>query len=186
MNNAKEELAKINEEIESLEARKRAIYADSLNAPADQKVCEDWAAEMLTKENNRLKYPVELCGINWVERSVYKQSGGLFSRKPGAWVAIRPCDENKTYLGVLLGEIALGEIASYDKGSGILSIERWRYNPAIWVPDLSKIVFGAESWWGELKAPEDLRQITDADIKNIWYVQALKALHEQSENMVPK
>ena len=48
------------------------------------------------------------------------------------------------------------------------------HSPAIWVPDLKRLIFGRGSWWRVLKTPEDLRQITDADIDNVWYVQALR------------
>ena len=50
------------------------------------------------------------------------------------------------------------------------------HNPAIWVPDLKKIVFGMESWWGVLRSRTISKQITDADIQNVWYVKALQAL----------
>jgi hypothetical protein len=49
-------------------------------------------------------------------------------------------------------------------------------NPAIYVPALKRLVFGAGSWWGEIKTEDDLKEITDKDINDVWYVQALKAL----------
>jgi len=55
-------------------------------------------------------------------------------------------------------------------------------NPAMWVPDLNRVVMGWESWWGEIKSEEDLRQISDADIENVWYVKAIKALTEKKES----
>jgi hypothetical protein len=47
------------------------------------------------------------------------------------------------------------------------------------VPDLARVVMGWESWWGEIRTPDDLRQITNADVENVWYVKALKTLSEQ-------
>lgn len=52
-----------------------------------------------------------------------------------------------------------------------------RENPAIWVPELEKVVWGDSSWWGPIEKKEDAeRLITDADIQNVWYVKALKRL----------
>lgn len=36
-------------------------------------------------------------------------------------------------------------------------------NPAIFVPELKKIVFGMESWWRILEKPEDLKGIAKED-----------------------
>lgn len=47
-------------------------------------------------------------------------------------------------------------------------------NPAIFVPELGKIIFGMESWWGRIKSEEELKDITDGDIENVWYVKMLK------------
>ena len=52
-------------------------------------------------------------------------------------------------------------------------------NPAIYVFDLQRIIFGAESWWGIIENPEELKDITDDDINNIWYVKALKAMYKE-------
>ena len=43
-------------------------------------------------------------------------------------------------------------------------------NPAIFVPELGKIIFGMESWWGRIKSEEELKDITDGDIENVWHV----------------
>jgi hypothetical protein len=104
--------------------------------------------------------------------------------KETAWVAIRPCgDEHKgrTYLGFLLGDIALSLSARFDRESGVMSISPAMHNPAIWVPDLGRIVFGCESWWGEIKCADGLRQITDAHIDDVWYVRALKDIGAKGE-----
>lgn len=46
----------------------------------------------------------------------------------------------------------------------------------LYVFEDKQIVYGCESWWGEIKSPDHLREITNADIDNVWYVQALKLL----------
>jgi len=54
-------------------------------------------------------------------------------------------------------------------------------NPAIFLPEFNEIVWGIESWWGVIEKEDDLRQITDKDIQNIWYVKALKAVQEKKD-----
>jgi hypothetical protein len=53
-------------------------------------------------------------------------------------------------------------------------------NPVIFIPDIMRVVLGIESWWSVIRKPEDLKQITDADIQNVWYVKALKSMHKDS------
>ena len=91
-----------------------------------------------------------------------------WSCDPGSFVSVRPCGdeyEDKTYLGLYVGEVAIGDTMSL-------------HNPCIWVPDLKQYIFGCESWWGVIDSEDDLRKITDADIENVWYVRALKELSE--------
>ena len=38
------------------------------------------------------------------------------------------------------------------------------------MPELGKIIFGMESWWGRIKSEEELKDITDGDIENVWHV----------------
>jgi hypothetical protein len=104
---------------------------------------------------------------------------GLFRPKPGAWVAIRTCEpsETDTYLGLFLGGVATGFTTAITDDA--MELQFSSHNPAIYVPELNRIVFGYESWWGEIKSPEDMRKITNKDIENIWYVRALKELQEK-------
>ena len=98
----------------------------------------------------------------------------------GALVKVRPCGEeyhNKTYLGFYIGEMPTQIYQSYNPETNILTITKDR-NPAIFIPKLKKIVFGYESWWGEIKSEEDLKDITDDDIANVWYVKLLKRGNE--------
>ncbi len=98
-------------------------------------------------------------------------------RRGATWVAVRPCDAacgGKTYLGWLLGDIALSVSVSFNRGT--LTVGKSMYNPAIFVPDLGRVVFGRGSWWGAIKSPDDLRRISDADIGSVWYVRMMKDL----------
>ncbi len=97
-------------------------------------------------------------------------------RKKTSWVAVKQVgDDDRTYLGVLLGNLAQWVQASRDE-CGVLSLFPCGHNPAMFVPDLGKVVMGCESWWRSLTKPEDLRCITDQDIGGAWYVRALTEL----------
>ena len=100
--------------------------------------------------------------------------------KKTTWVSVRPCLEGvpeKTYLGILIGHHALGASVKHDEATGVLMISHCYHNPVLWVPDLGRVVHGCESWWGQINGPDDLRQISDADITNVWYVRALNELN---------
>ena len=103
--------------------------------------------------------------------------------KCGGMAKVRPCGEeyrNKTYLGFFLGEITTGIYALYNKETQELTAS-CHGNPAIFVPELNKIIFGYESWWSRIESEEELREITDADIQNTWYVKALKDMEREEE-----
>lgn len=105
----------------------------------------------------------------------------LLGGQCGDMVAVRPCGEEyerKTFLGVLLGEMALAQGVSFDPDTGELTMHRSMYNPAIFIPDRNAVVFGCGSWWGRIQSEEQLRDITDANIANVWYVKALQQLEK--------
>ena len=54
-------------------------------------------------------------------------------------------------------------------------------NPAMFVPELKKIIWGCGSWWSKIKSEGDLKQITDEDIKNTWYVKLVSQLAENDK-----
>lgn len=101
--------------------------------------------------------------------------------KPGTPVKVRSCKDghgDKTYFGVLIGDVALS--ISHQINDGIVTAGHTSYNPAILIPELGEIVYGCESWWGEIKSEEDLKEvISDETIRNAWYVRALKSLTEE-------
>jgi hypothetical protein len=135
----------------------------------------------------KFKEPVIVDEIEIDARDFPKPSLG----RQFVFVSVRPCDTEKypdgTYLGILLGDLPINWFAQYDKETKKISINGYG-NPAILV--LGKdgiplgIVYGAGSWWGEIKGPEDLEDITDEDIQNVWYVKALKVLTKQKEEEV--
>lgn len=103
---------------------------------------------------------------------------GYRDDKIGKFVRIRPCAQNKTYLGLYLGELPVGFLISHNSETKELNV-RFRTNPAIFVFDLNKIVYGMESWWGFIESEDDLKHVSNAEIDNVWYVKALKALSQE-------
>ena len=183
-NAAQAELAEIRAAKDALDAREQAIYAASLAAPAAEKVCDDFFAKMHTEHEEwggKFTWPVEVHGITYSGEAIAPPHVKPSHHRPacGTWVAVRPCDDaskGKTFLGVYLGEFALSQGCSFSRATGILGVYMGMHNPAIYVPELRRIVFGCGSWWGVIEGPEGLRQISDADIGDVWYVRALKDL----------
>ena len=129
--------------------------------------------------DDQIKFPVTVDKFNTF---VLKPEETTDRKEVGAWVSVRPVSDNpdkKTYLGIYLGELPVGTMNTYNPDRKELAIILKR-NPAMWVPDLKKIVWGMGSWWTTIDSPEKLRSITDLDINNVWYVKALKELEDGS------
>lgn len=114
--------------------------------------------------------------LNSYKQLVYEDSKPVMNIGDPGPVKICPCAEEyggKTYFGIYIGDIPLSISHSID-AEGTLTAKRSQYNPAIFVPELGKIIFGIESWWGRIESKEELEKlITPELIKNIWYVQLL-------------
>jgi len=110
-----------------------------------------------------------------------------FMNKPGTPVKVRPCDEkfgNKTYFGILIGDVAQS-ISHSIKDDVVTASFSW-FNPAILIPELGEIVYGCESWWGVIKSTEEAEKvITDETVKNCWYVKLLTQVQENKLSPVP-
>lgn len=110
-----------------------------------------------------------------IQKSTFHQSGIL--------VSIRPCAEeygDKTYLGILIGDIALGSSITLAEDKVQLNFSG--HNPAIFVPELRKVIYGCESWWAEIESEEQLRKITNDDIQNAWYMKMLNKTQENTSD----
>lgn len=121
-----------------------------------------------------IEYPIT---VNGIKTEPFDYSYHL-SGEVGSLCKIRPCGkeyEDKTYLGLYLGELPWFISSSYKEETGILTTKA-ASNPAILVFDLKKIIFGCESWWQIIKDKSELSDITDEDIDNVWYMQLLKAM----------
>lgn len=118
----------------------------------------------------KIEYPIKVSKINYSEAfSLYKMGG---------FAKVRPCAEeygNKTFLGLFLGELPTRTYVTYNRESEELKVGMLS-NPAIYVFDLNKIIYGYESWWSRIESENDLKDITDIDINNQWYVKVLKSL----------
>lgn len=102
-------------------------------------------------------------------------------QRTGSLVKIKPCGEkygNKTYLGFYIGDIALGSYITVTEGK--IQLNFGHHNPAIYVPELKEVIYGCASWWSEITSEEDLKDITDNDIENVWYVKMLRNIKNEA------
>ena len=124
-----------------------------------------------------IEYPITINGID-----IDHDTSSLRASDIGKIVRVRPCAEEcsgKTYIGIFLGDLPHNPLISLDEKSGMLKI-RPMMNPAMYVPDLKKIIYGYESWWKIVENDQELdKDITDETIHNQWYVQLAKALNKK-------
>lgn len=114
-----------------------------------------------------IEYPIEVSRID-KDTNI----SGYKNNQIGKLVKIRPCAkeyQDKTYLGLYLGELPVDFIISHTPKTKELSV-KFDTNPAIFVPDLGKIIYGRESWWSVIEDESQLKDISDEDIDNVWYV----------------
>ena len=123
-----------------------------------------------------IEYPIT---VNAIEQKPIDYSDILYKNYVGKPVAVRLCNSDKTYFGLFLGELPSSSTVSLNK-ENILTVNHMM-NPAMFVPELNKIVFGYESWWMVLENEKDFQEISDADIENVWYVRALKSVVDSQQ-----
>lgn len=68
----------------------------------------------------------------------------------------------------------------YKESTGQL-INSTMNNPAIFVPELKKIIYGCESWWKTIQSVDEFSKISNEDINNTWYVKLLQSLNHTEE-----
>jgi hypothetical protein len=127
-----------------------------------------------------IEYPLTIEGIdNQFNKNLFNM------HQCGTLVRVSPCGEEyqgKTYLGVLLGDLPIGAFISFNRESKMLDVFP-HSNPAIFVPEIKRIIYGCESWWAEVKNEDDLtRDITSEDIQGTWYVRLLKEMLEKQND----
>jgi len=124
-----------------------------------------------------IEYPLTIQGI----KNKDIDTDGL-GHTCGCLCEIKPCGkeyEGKSYIGFYLGDLPISIRSSYDEKTGILTNSTMN-NPAIFVPELKKIIYGCESWWREIRSVEDFKGISEEEIENVWYVQILKGMVHKS------
>ena len=172
MSTLKNKLEKIEASIKQLEKERLAVYEASLRAPEDEKVESDFMSRAMIDFDKLPKlsdsFPVTISGLHWKESKSHVRDFAL--------VAVRPVSEIKTYLGIYVGDLPIGGSCSYHPDSQVLTISPNRTNPAIVVPALGRVVYGAESWWRRIKKEDDLDNITDEDVQGTWWVEMLRRL----------
>jgi len=118
------------------------------------------------------KFPMEVSKISI--------RGNSSRREAGTLVRVRPLSDQKTYLGIHLGDLYREVMLARGSKSKELMVTI-RANPAIWVPDLEKVIWGDSSWWAKIETKEDAEKIiTEEMIQNAWYVKALKRLEKKA------
>ncbi len=131
-----------------------------------------------------IEYPIEVNEIKFNYKMPF-DCYGMGKNNIGQLVKIRPCaDEykDKTYLGLFLGDVTLSPSVHYNREEKILDVTNGMSNPAIFVFDLKKVIYGCGSWWGVIKSEEELdKLITDETIENVWYVKMLKELSKKDK-----
>lgn len=173
MTNA-ERLDQLIAQIEELKSEVRAIALASLaETDPGQKIGPDSMAEFFSRPT-----PTKPLLI----RSVFWGDGVPVKIRTPVFVSVRPCeDDAKTHLGIYFADVACGATLRAKPEGGLFSVEIGYHNPAIWIPGENRVVLGCASWWRKLTTPEDLKEITDADIASVWYVRALAEIAKDSK-----
>lgn len=121
-----------------------------------------------------IEYPIT---VSKIETTPIKYED-TWHAKIGQLVAVRPCGDEygkKTYIGFYLGDLPLQSTVHFNEKEGLLKVGTMT-NPAMFVPELNKIIWGCGSWWHTIDNEEQLKEISDEDINNVWYVQLAKAM----------
>lgn len=142
-------------------------------------ITEDTCEDCEHFDSRFIEYPLTIDGIE----NKFDKNGLRSLYSCGKLVRISPCGEEhkgKTYLGILLGDLPIGAHVSFNRESKMLKISP-HSNPGIFVPELKKIIYGCESWWGEIESPEELKNITSEEIENTWYIRLLKDMAKEEE-----
>lgn len=134
--------------------------------PAECETCKNF-------DSKYIEYPVI---INKIEQKPIPQDKNI-----GFLVEIQPCAEEyqkKTFLGIYLGNLPISISASLNPNTQVLTTGVVT-NPAIFIPELKKIIYGNESWWRKIESIEDFKKISQEDIENTWYIKLLKIMEKE-------
>lgn len=133
------------------------------------------------EKERKSQFPMTISGIEIDETTTAMRPA--WRAKNGDLVRVRPCAEeygNKTYLGIMIGDVAQGFSGKVDPETKALKIGFSYHNPLIFIPETKTTVTGSGSWWGKIESEDDLKDITNDTIENQWYVKMLKEMKEKS------
>lgn len=143
----------------------------------DDTICEKCA----DFKSKYIEYPITVNSINVEQR----ENWSLRKDDIGKLALIRPCGkeyEEKTYVGIFLGDLPCWQSISFKDETGELTTKMIG-NPAIFVPELKKTIYGCESWWSIVEDEKELsKEITDDLINSQWYVQLAKAMSVETKD----
>lgn len=121
------------------------------------RICKKGECESCQKFKSKyIEYPIT---VHEIENKPIDTSG--LGHEEGSLVAIRPCAKEKESTGQLINSIM--------------------NNPAIFVPELKKIIYGCESWWKTIRSVDEFSKISNEDINNTWYVKLLQSMDQPEE-----
>lgn len=144
----------------------RLGHQDTFSMKEDRGECPDF-------KSRYLEFPLTVQGIEVKEcLPPLRQVGKL--------VRVQLCGDEKTYLGIYLGELVRDSFVYTRSDSQELFVMPYQ-NPALFVPALSRIVWGNESWWSIIRTNKDLDNISDDDFATQWYNQLINALYTVGE-----
>lgn len=127
-------------------------------------------------ESRYIETPLSILNGIYLQDLEYSKRGLHSQEDVGKFAKCMVCSDKKTYLGIYLGEFPQSISISYKREDQTMDVGPGFYNPAIWVMQLNRIVWGSESYWGIIEKPEDLKAITSEDVNSIWYVKALHSM----------
>lgn len=107
----------------------------------DCDACDDYVSRYI-------EFPIAVNGIDTKTEDI-----DSYCDNHGQLVYIRLPDDAKTYTGILLGELPYLPTTTYDSKTNKLTVQIIN-NPAIYVPDLKRVAYGAECWWRKLEPDE--------------------------------
>lgn len=122
------------------------------NSPISEELCNSCQAF----QSRYIEFPITVSNIN-----LPPSDGDLYKKSIGSIVRVSPCGEEykgKSFYGILLGELPYFPTVSFKHNELTFKMLP---NPAIFVPELKKIIYGAESWWervGAGKVDEDIKK----------------------------
>ena len=128
-----------------------------------------------------IEYPLTIQGI---ENTPIDTAGT--GRSCGVLCEVTLAEEEtgeKSYLGIYLGDLPTGIHSTYDPKTGKLSNFAVK-NPAIYVFELKRIVYGYESWWRLNNSLDEFKGISMEEIENTWYVRLLRVMQQNSNDEV--